>query len=1326
MDPRKQSSIKSLGKLSDGLNALERNHSFYSALDDVAADDGPTIPNARLDYVEIQRPTDRKPGPLAPVAISPEAVTEVFRTLPNLQPLFVDSLWGKAAGDPAPPAPADEQDGEDLTYRQQPAVVVGDPADPRVGQVFGKFRLVRRIGGGGMGEVYAAQHCEIDTQAAVKILSPQMACQPEFRERFVNEAKAVNQIQDPGLVKIFDQGQRPDGTLYIIMELLEGESLYQRLKRDNGPLPAIEAVEIAWRVAHALAAAHKKHIVHRDLTPANIMLQTLSGELAVDERRAFSWATVKVVDFGIAKLTRNEAPSTASGAVTANGMLLGSPQYMAPEQFVGAGRVTGQADVFSLGLILHEMLTGQRLGSFGAWPAGATDSRAALVVRSNTYGQLAKLLDGMLLHEPAQRPTMSEVALQLGRLRLLLSVRPQRWWLRLAAGLAVLLGAAIFIAIRCSRPVTLSEIQANAVARAASALSSPDPTKKLLAVRVLGVSGDFSHYPQLAAVFRKFTAEIDAATAKAASQIGAFEIAPKLVSLLKGGGLPLRVRLSFADALRRLRDPMGRKFLLEMLEKPGIEQQFAARALVEYGDRTGAPILHQMIDQQLVDDADRWQILGLLALAGDTEAREQLVKNLHQQSNSSVPGSSIQQESDVVMYAAYYLALLGDGQARWILARAVTRGRRPSALTATLAAGIGEARACVWLAETALDQAESESSRVTALRGLALCPPSVALTPLNNLIDDESPLISLEASASALHIVAADPKEVQRNGRAWAARAIESTNSDILQDAITILDSINTTDTVSDLGRMLSAPESSIRLEVVHALEGKSFPEALGTLQKTFDDCSAEVREAGMRAVDILHKSLESQGIHAPEQQEKLLRAGLQKLATTGDPQTRVVASGILLRLGDYQHVGQLRMAMKSPNPLIRMLAVEFADDESGVIEHLLYDDEFRVRWAAARRMAEHGSLAGERVLEDMVKLGGIDGLYAYRLLRRFQRTVRPPPRLMTLLESAKFPIRRQVIQAVTELPPQEGLALLIVASRDDATIVRSQVVKTAKQAYLAQKLPAYLNVLRSMSSDPSPLIRSQVAEALAKLPMPQSDEQADPAAMPDSAINAQPPAPPPPQNGTLSLHADELIAFSLDGGDYQPVPKAPIHIKAGKHRICWATDCKVIQVGPGQELALTIPVRLPQQLLARTKIALEANKLSAVKERIEQLSEMQRKRTLSSELLPWLVYYRGRFEAAKGNFDEALNLYNESLDYAEAPSTAVVHRLAREAALHVSTASVLDLSVEDESHRCHRTIRYYPEGKVKYHVLGSSDRYAEVHPGSPAVINHCSKATPQ
>mgnify|MGYP002140519901 CR=1 FL=1 len=172
------------------------------------------------------------------------------------------------------------------------------------------------LGKGGMGTVFEAVHEAIERRVAIKILHPEYARTSEFAARFFNEARAVNKIDHPGLVQVNDYGQTPDGTAYIVMEYLRGETLGARLKRTNGVIPLTESLRMLRQVASALAAAHGKGIVHRDLKPDNIMLvpdpETPGGERS------------KLLDFGIAKVVE-EARSGNTGAI-------GSPFWMAPEQ----------------------------------------------------------------------------------------------------------------------------------------------------------------------------------------------------------------------------------------------------------------------------------------------------------------------------------------------------------------------------------------------------------------------------------------------------------------------------------------------------------------------------------------------------------------------------------------------------------------------------------------------------------------------------------------------------------------------------------------------------------------------------------------------------------------------------------------------------------------------------------------------------------------------------------------------------------------------------------------------------------------------------------
>jgi tetratricopeptide (TPR) repeat protein len=206
------------------------------------------------------------------------------------------------------------------------------------GQTFaGRYTIIERIGSGGMGVVYKAIDTELDTGVALKLIQPALTGMPAFVERFRREVKITRQITHPNICRVHDIGRAGD-VLYLSMEWIEGETLQQLLKK-AGVLREARALEITEKIAMALEAAHKAGIVHRDLKPANIM---------VSER-----GNVRVLDFGLAL-------SDEGGDLTGGGLLLGTPNYMAPEQR-NREKLDGRADIYALGLILHEMLTGRRL-----------------------------------------------------------------------------------------------------------------------------------------------------------------------------------------------------------------------------------------------------------------------------------------------------------------------------------------------------------------------------------------------------------------------------------------------------------------------------------------------------------------------------------------------------------------------------------------------------------------------------------------------------------------------------------------------------------------------------------------------------------------------------------------------------------------------------------------------------------------------------------------------------------------------------------------------------------------------------------------------------
>jgi serine/threonine-protein kinase len=216
-----------------------------------------------------------------------------------------------------------------------------------VGEVINNYRVVSLLGEGGMGAVYLAEHPFMGRKAAIKVLRRDLAEDKGLVERFMNEARAANAIRHPNIIDIIDVGRTPAGVPYLMMELLEGQSVAKRVL-EAVQLPVDEAVEIGLQTAAALAAAHGKGIVHRDLKPDNLFL--------VPDESHPRGVRVKVLDFGIAKL-RGDLSNVS--AHTQAGALMGTPPYMSPEQCRGlSDEIDHRTDVYALGIILYELLCG--------------------------------------------------------------------------------------------------------------------------------------------------------------------------------------------------------------------------------------------------------------------------------------------------------------------------------------------------------------------------------------------------------------------------------------------------------------------------------------------------------------------------------------------------------------------------------------------------------------------------------------------------------------------------------------------------------------------------------------------------------------------------------------------------------------------------------------------------------------------------------------------------------------------------------------------------------------------------------------------------------
>lgn len=217
--------------------------------------------------------------------------------------------------------------------------------DSLIGQtIIGKYRIEERLNEGGMGAVYRGTHVLMDKTVAIKVLRPSLAADEKIVARFSREARAASRISHPHALSVTDFGESEDGIVFLVMEYLNGMTLKEAI-RQNGPMPLARVVEIVRQVGGALEAAHEQGVVHRDLKSENIMLLGTNGP-----------DYAKVLDFGIAKITEPEG--TYDPGLTAPDLVIGTPQYMSPEQCSQAPDIDARSDLYSLGVIIYEMLVG--------------------------------------------------------------------------------------------------------------------------------------------------------------------------------------------------------------------------------------------------------------------------------------------------------------------------------------------------------------------------------------------------------------------------------------------------------------------------------------------------------------------------------------------------------------------------------------------------------------------------------------------------------------------------------------------------------------------------------------------------------------------------------------------------------------------------------------------------------------------------------------------------------------------------------------------------------------------------------------------------------
>jgi serine/threonine protein kinase len=1271
--------------------------------------------------------------------------------LPKPQTMALEST--ELSGDGSSPAPSLAATG-------------GTPIEPGVGgvvalhpgQLVGNFRISAKIGQGGMGAVYAAVHRQIGRRAAVKVLHGPLAKTSDYAGRFLNEARAVNTIRHPGLVEIFDFGQLPDGTLYIIMEFLEGESLRAHERR-CGPLPETKAKAFALQIAQALLAAHKNGIVHRDLKPENVML--IVDPIGEGAER------IKVLDFGIAKVAppgstpkpAPEADGDGNEFATAVGTTMGTPKYMAPEQYGSAAKVDGKADVFALGVMLYEMVSGQVPFPKTSLSAFAEPPRPLGEVQPGISPALATLVGRMLSAKADRRPSMAEVIAELtppptatGAQTTVTAPPPPPsrsvwpWVVLLMLGVLGFAGAGLWafrdhlVPPHVTSEIALeqNDLQLDVMGPRARALGvlyvglrAADPELRAQAVQALGQSRDSAQWTSIASLLKDSDLRVQAAAAEALGVLGAPESQEALLQLLAQSPPP-GLRVAVAGALSRLQSPRGPIVLRELLASG--DERVKLRAgllLVETGDLSARPGLWAALQKQTLPDDVLLGVLSKLAHSGDAVATQQLNARMGDE------GFTLRRIS-----AAANLARIGDERALAVLGQAARTPGPQQLLASLMLAKVGDASGFPRLVRVATDDKEPLAARQVAIEGVAACGRRQGALLLTRILDEKqaSQVLRQAAAGAILQIAGGDPDQIAKQSLGWAQAALGHDSWLVRESATAVLGDIDSDQAVPLLSRALSDPQQAVRRSAAVALGRKRLRGAVLALRTSLSDAEPEVRLAGMRAIGRIVDAIGRSGAADAE-----LNARLLELTETGSPNDQLVACGTLLQLGDESQHERLRQALNEPDATTRQLVVETVPAGDPLLLEALGDQAQLVRFAAARRLAGQKVRAAAPVLREALGQGGPESVIAYGLLKKMGEAVSPPAGFGELLSRGDLPTSLALLDVAADLPPAEALPLLQKARFDSSPTLRRRVVEVAFALHQSAPSDASLSLIYSLLADPDVSVRAR-AGALAATLAHKGHEPSPVAAPLDLGPADQ--APPLDQDvadgdgeaggtrGFLKIEGEDKVRFQIDRRPPQVISPtaAEIPLAPGTHRVKFAGGVREVEITPGVTAVVQIPATYADQLLGEAGEAAGRHEYTRAQHLLDLVKSLAQRGRVSRPAQIELAYQQARVYEGLGRFLEAMTEYQRLLAVPEGQRKPE-HTAAANAAVARLSQHLGRIEITKEDHgKCLRTVLWVHAGE---HQLGqeaglsarspgqATPRIVRVREGGKVVVELCKGAPP-
>jgi HEAT repeat protein len=998
-----------------------------------------------------------------------------------------------------------------------------------------------------MGIVYAAEHVTLGHRTACKVLRPEVMRQKDAVERFLQEARQVSKIRHNNLIDIFDIGELPDGRLYYVMEYLAGRPLSQQRARLSFP----EIVNIGRQVCAGLSAAHAAGLVHRDLSPDNLFLCERPGSALV----------VKIMDFGVAKVVSGEASQLR---LTRKGALLGTPQYMAPEQITD-DPVDARTDVYALGAILFELCTGhppfakgtlsETLGGHLRSPVPGLDPE---VLKAGIPAAMQGVLDKALAKLPAERyPSTAALAEALEKLLRASAgegnkAPPASLRTRLLVGglltvLVVLAGGYVLRGWRGaaqSTPLDLVALRALALQILQQGLADPNPAVREQAVVALGQSHDSRHKELLAPYLNDPAVTVQVAAARALGEIGnrgAIAALQKRLSqpadpgLLAAGG----------EALLRLDEPGGRALLFEVQQQAGAPkaQLASALALAEVGERDAALAVETRLRTASASGAagadEVMLILTRKARHGDKAAQARL------QALLTAPTAPLGQR----LQAASCLLSTGDERARTLLSEAVATPGPAQLTAAQLLCAADDVSGQPILRQVLAQAGKPEPERVQAALGLGSCGDKEdARTLWQGLVRGEpNPLLRQAEAGALLRLCNGDPVALAEQTTGWVQLALADGNPRVRAAGAAILGDLDPARAQPLIDRAMHDPSTEVRQSAATALGRSEDRAALLPLAAALTDDNRGVRLQIWRSIAQVALGLRGEGpgelnLSSP------LTALLRQRAQQGSSGEQVAAASALLATGDSSQRSQVQKGLTSSDSEARSLALTAAEADPVLRQSALasvVDDNAQsatLRTRAAAELLSRGDQRGVGLLRATARQGGPDGLTAALALQPLGESAGKDPlvQVRELLQSTDAALRRASVAVLAKFPAEQAVPLLLELTSDADRAVRAQVAQTAAELR-GRRLgsPPGLAVLRALLEDVDAGVRAQAGALVTKLQR-RSSRAAEPAAI---VAPAKPTGRRSPKAGTGATD-EPAVSPAVDAGseadaaaDSAPVP---------------------------------------------------------------------------------------------------------------------------------------------------------------------------------------------